>query len=374
MYSRPWAAGAAMSRGDFIKLGGAGIAGAVLLGTAGRTLAQSGPSLVAEFDAASAEFEVPKELLLAMAYANTLWEMPPPTASPYEPGELHGMGNYGIMQLAQNPSRDTLGRAAELTELTEVQLKNDRAANVRGGAAVLADMAGTPRPDGLNGWQEVVAEYADTDLYAVDVYETLESGATETISTGERVELAPQDVDVPQVFTIMAAADYGRATWRPAYSGNYTNADRERSHNIDKIVVHVVQGSYSGCINWFQDSRANVSAHYVVSRGGKVAQCVRHADIGWHAGDWGTNKRSIGIEHEGYVSNSNNFTADMYRASARLVAFCSRQHRIPLDRQHIIGHHQVPGCPGKGGGSSCHTDPGRYFNWDKYLRLIRSYR
>lgn len=374
MYERFSETSAGISRGDFIRLGGVGLAGAVLLGTADRTLAQSGPSLAAEFESAAEEFKVPEELLLAMAYTNTLWEMPPPTASPYEEGDLHGRGTYGIMQLAQNPSRNTLGRAAELTGLTEEELKSDRAANVRGGAAVVADMAGTPRPDGLNGWQEAVAEYAGTDLYAVDVYQALEDGATETISTGETLELAPQDVDVPQVFTTMATADYRKAAWRPAYSGNYTNADRERSHKLDMIVIHVVQGSYSGAISWFGDSRANVSAHYVVSKGGSVAQCVRNEDIGWHAGDWGTNKRSIGIEHEGYVSNASSFTKDMYRASARLAASCSRQHRIPIDRQHIIGHNRVPGCPGNGGGASCHTDPGRYWNWDKYLRLVKSYR
>jgi hypothetical protein len=374
MYQRFSGASAGMSRGDFIKLGGVGLAGAVLLGTAGRTFAQSGPSLASEFESAAREYEVPEELLLAMAYTNTLWEMPPPTASPYAEGELHGMGTYGIMQLVQNPLRNTLGKAAELTGLTEGQLKNDRAANVHGGAAVVADMAGTPRPGDLNGWQEAVAEYGDNDLYAVAVYETLRDGATETISSGEMVELAPQDVDVPQVFTTMAAADYRKAAWRPANSGNYSNSDRERTYNIDKIVVHVVQGSYAGCISWFQNSQANVSAHYVVSKGGKVAQCVRHEDWAWHAGDRGTNHRSIGIEHEGYVDEKKWFTDSMYRASAKLAAYCSKRHRIPVDRQHIIGHIQVPGCSGKGGGYSCHTDPGRYWDWDKYLRLVRSYR
>jgi hypothetical protein len=375
MYQRFSRASAGMSRGDFIKLGGVGLAGAVLLGTAGRTFAQSGSSLASEFESAAREYEVPEELLLAMAYVNTLWEMPPPTASPYEEGDLHGRGSYGIMQLVQNPSRNTLGKGAELTGLAEEQLKNDRAANVRGGAAVLADIAGTPRPDNLNGWQEAVAKYGGIELYAEDVYRTLQVGARETISTGETLELAPQDVDVPQLFTAMAASDYGKARWVPAASGNYTNASRERSHNIDMIVVHVVEGSASAAVNWFANPDSPVSAHYVVNKNGSVTQCVRNADIGYHAGHWATNTRSIGIEHGGYVSNPNSFTAAMYKGSARLAAWCSRKHRIPIDRQHIIGHNQVPGCRnGSGGGSSCHTDPGRYFNWDKYLKLIKSYR
>src|ERR671917_1405904 len=201
-----------INRRDFLRLGGTGLAGAVLLGTAGgRVLAREGSSLKSEFEAAAEEYEVPVELLLAMGYVNALWEMPPPDASHYEEGDLHGRGAYGIMQLLQNPSRDTLDRAAHLTGLSEEELKNNRLANVRGGAAVLADIQGKNKPAELNGWQEAVAEYGDTELYAVEVYETLKNGASATISTGESLQLAPQvGVEVPQVFTAQSRADYRR--------------------------------------------------------------------------------------------------------------------------------------------------------------------
>src|SRR5215208_2995941 len=118
----------AMDRRDFLRLGSAGLAGAVLLGTAGRTLAQTDNSLRTEFESAAQKYQVPVELLLAMGYVNTLWEMPPP--SNYEHGDLEARGAYGIMQLEQNPFRDTLGRAASLTGLSEDQLKTERAANI----------------------------------------------------------------------------------------------------------------------------------------------------------------------------------------------------------------------------------------------------
>src|SRR5215218_8299603 len=139
-----------MDRREFLRLGGAGLAGVVLLGTAGATrgLAQTGPSLEAEFESAATEYNVPQEVLMAMGYVNTLWEMPPPAASDYEKGELEGRGAYGIMQLVQNPWRDTVGRAASLTGLSREELKAGRAANVRGGAAVLTDIQGSNKPAG----------------------------------------------------------------------------------------------------------------------------------------------------------------------------------------------------------------------------------
>ena len=96
---------------------------------------------------------------MAMGYVNTLWEMPPPDACDYVPGDIHGRGAYGIMQLVQNPWEDTLGRSASLTGFSEAKLKTDRAANVLGGAAVLAGIVGNDRNSDLNVWYEAVAEY-----------------------------------------------------------------------------------------------------------------------------------------------------------------------------------------------------------------------
>ena len=365
-----------MNRRDFLRLGGAGLAGATLLGTAGsRVLARKESSLKTRFATAARKHGVPVELLLAMGYYNTLWEMPPPSASAYRKGDPEGRGDYGIMQLTQNPSRNTLGRAAKLTGLSEARLKNDRSANVEGGAALLSDLVGKTKPKSLDGWQEALSRYSDADLYASHVYSVLKSGASLTISTGERMELSPQDVEVPQLYTAQSVAtDYPRAVWRQAASCNYTNSRREVSHDIRKIVIHVAQGSYSGTVGWFGNCAAEASAHYVVGARGGVAQCVRDEDIAWHAGWWKTNTHSIGIEHAGYVNNPDWFTQRMYRASARLSAWCCKKYKIPTDRKHIMGHYQVPGCRGSGGGASCHTDPGRYWNWTRYMRLVRYYR
>ena len=358
-----------MDRRDFLKLGAAGLAGAVLLGTSGatgsRVLAQTGSSLMAEFESASREYGVPRELLLAMGYVNTMWEMPPPEVSAYREDDIHGRGAYGIMQLMQNPSQNSLRKAVKLTRLSEKELKNDRTANIRGGTAILAEIQGQDKPADLNGWQEAVAEYGSIDLYAVEVYETLKSGASATISTGESLQLSPQDVEVPQILTARSSAGYRGAIWRPAHRSNYTNRNRG-AKQINKIIVHVAQGTYSGTIDWFQYSGSNVSAHYVVGKKGQVAQCVRNEDIAWHAGKWSYNTKSIGIEHAGYAGNPKTWTDRMYRSSAKLSAYLSKRYNISVDRRHYIGHREVPGVD--------KTCPGSYFNWDRYLRLVRRYK
>lgn len=134
-----------IARRDFLKLGGAGLAGAALIGSfAGseKVFAQGG-SLRQEFEAAAGEYNVPVEMLIAMGYVNTRWEMPDPSDTAYGEGVGKDKGTYGIMALVQNPATDTLGDAAALTGISEARLKADRASNIMGGAALLAEASGT---------------------------------------------------------------------------------------------------------------------------------------------------------------------------------------------------------------------------------------
>ncbi|MEV0242626.1 N-acetylmuramoyl-L-alanine amidase [Streptomyces sp. NPDC050674] len=171
--------------------------------------------------------------------------------------------------------------------------------------------------------------------------------------TGGRAGARPQAVDHPG------------AAWHPASRGNYTPSNRPRAHPLRYVVIHVAQTTFSGTLSVFRDPGKKVSAHYVVrSSDGRVAQCVRESDIAWHAGNWDYNTRSIGIEHEGWVDRPGYFTDAMYERSARLTAAICARYGIPRNRAHIIGHHEVPG--------SDHTDPGRHWDWKRYLRLVTS--
>jgi len=154
--------------------------------------------------------------------------------------------------------------------------------------------------------------------------------------------------------------------------GNFTKAHRTLQ-SIDKIVIHVTEGNFWGSVRWLKSPRAHASSHYVVARNGRIVQLVHLSDIAWHAGHWGTNEQSVGIEHEGFTYGLGGFTEAQYQASARLAAWIVRRSLMPIDRMHLIGHAQVPDGRGGRGGSSHHTDPGPRWNWTRYLRLVRRY-
>jgi hypothetical protein len=107
------------------------------------------------------------------------------------------------MALVQNPFSNTLGEASRLTGISEEELKVDRAANIRGGAALLASsaggyasvdpsdfygaVAGRGLADGNN--YTSVAGIGGGRLYADQVFGTLRTGVSKTLLSGETVSL-----------------------------------------------------------------------------------------------------------------------------------------------------------------------------------------
>ncbi|MEV0586284.1 N-acetylmuramoyl-L-alanine amidase [Nonomuraea sp. NPDC050310] len=320
----------------------------------------AGP-LTEAFARASAAYDVPTDLLVAIAYTETRFDG--------HDGRPSASGGYGVMHLV---SPGPLEKAAELTGQPADKLRTDTAANIYGGAAYLGSLAGSINRDDPTAWYSAVAQYGGAEaeevkrLYTDSVYDVLANGLSATVGSETITVLAnpiePQrgDLEDARSFAQVVSADYPAAHWVAASPRNYTSAGRAP---IDRIVMHVTQGSYAGSISWFQNPRARVSAHYVIrSKDGDITQMVRHKDVAWHAGNSGYNRRSIGIEHEGYINNSGWFTDAMYRASAALTKALCEKYRIPKDRRHIIGHKEVPGAD--------HTDPGPHWNWNRFMQLV----
>ncbi|MEV5310384.1 MULTISPECIES: N-acetylmuramoyl-L-alanine amidase [unclassified Streptomyces] len=196
-------------------------------------------------------------------------------------------------------------------------------------------------------------------------------GAAAVVGTGAvlaRDELSRLWWQVPGVEKprVKGAVDYRGARWVEASSANFRWADRPDDYEIDMVIVHVTQGSFDSAVKVFQDPEHGAASHYIVGQDGRVAQMIRELDVAYHAGNRDYNERSVGIEHAGFVDRPQDFTDAMYTASARLTAGICRRYGIPVDREHIIGHVEVPGTD--------HTDPGPHWDWDRYIRLVRQAR
>ncbi|MEU9155984.1 N-acetylmuramoyl-L-alanine amidase [Streptomyces sp. NPDC048417] len=162
---------------------------------------------------------------------------------------------------------------------------------------------------------------------------------------------------------VAGAVDFRGARWVAASPANYRTADRPDDYPIDRVVIHVTQGGYASAVKVFQDPAHEAAAHYIVRKDGRITQLVRELDVAFHAGNRSYNERSVGIEHEGFVDRPEDFTDAMYAASARLTAAICRRYGMPVDREHVIGHVEVPGTD--------HTDPGKHWDWDRYMGLVR---
>ncbi|MEU1022453.1 N-acetylmuramoyl-L-alanine amidase, partial [Streptomyces sp. NPDC005904] len=297
----------------------------------------------------------------------------------------------------------TLPRAAELTGLPAEELRTDAAANVAGGAALLAaaqQRLGKPLSADPADWYGAIAGFSGADdeataaTYANDVFAVIRAGERRTTDAGQRVTLPARPGLRPDPAQLermgLREVDAGETEcprtvsceWIPApYEefkdpngnpdyGNHDLSDRPKSQSIDSIVIHDTEGRWEGVLNMVQDP-TYVSWQYTLrSTDGHIAQHVKAKDVAWHAGNWYVNAKSIGLEHEGFLTAPDTwYTEAMYRTSARLVKYLAKKYGIPLDRQHILGHDNVQGTvsstiPGM------HTDPGPYWDWQHYFTLL----
>ncbi|WP_439239903.1 1,6-anhydro-N-acetylmuramyl-L-alanine amidase AmpD [Lonepinella sp. BR2474] len=118
---------------------------------------------------------------------------------------------------------------------------------------------------------------------------------------------------------------------------------------------------------YFEDIyQVRVSAHFFIERDGRITQYVSLQDRAWHAGLSSfqgrdkCNDYAIGIELEG--SNEQPFTEAQYKELAEITRqIMAIYPKITADR--IVGHCDI--SPER------KIDPGQYFDWDKYLKLLR---
>lgn len=166
---------------------------------------------------------------------------------------------------------------------------------------------------------------------------------------------------------------------KPTYeyipSPNYA---RRKKPKITAIVIHYTASmNIEGTISWFKNPKAEVSAHYVIGRDGRVVQMVKDEFAAWHAGrsamrpslpdkhpdkESNVNHFSIGIELVGDADSG--FTDRQLASLYELVAILVSTYQIPPDR--VVGHSHI--SPGR------KIDPDGYFgqfNWQKTREVAR---
>ena len=333
------------------------------------TSAREDESFDALFQEAGEEFDVPPALLKSISFVQTRYQMVESAA------EFEGRpAVYGMMAL----TGAQLEEGAKLAGVTVEQARTDARSHVRAAAALLsrhAEALGVDRTQAAK-WAPAVAELSGIEneegrrsFVHNEVFRVARLGlgtlSHEWAASGQG--LAVQELG--QLAQGLAGPDYAPAVWRP--SPNYNS----RPMGVKMVVIHTCESSYSGCWSWLTNTSSGVSAHYVVREdGGEISQLVRDGSRAWHIGatyqcsnnggvECGLNGRSsndftIGIEHGGYASTVN-WPVGQIDASARLLCDITRDHGIPRDSYHVVGHGKLQ--------PANRTDPGANWPWADYL-------
>ena len=143
------------------------------------------------------------------------------------------------------------------------------------------------------------------------------------------------------------------------------NCGPRRDGLIPQFVVlhYTAMASAEAAIARLCDPEAEVSAHYVICKSGRVTQLVPEGLRAWHAGEgmWrgldDINSRSIGIELDN--DGCGPFSEALMRSLTRLLPRILTAWGIPPEG--VIGHSDM--APGR------KFDPGPWFDWPRLEAL-----
>ena len=347
---------------------------------------------------------IPKGLLEAISFTNTHCNHLT-DANYFHDGPDAMPRAYGLMGLVKdgkNYFRENLHLVSELSGISETEILESPEKNVLAYAKAFSRLAKESKAVGIKGYLSVIQQLSELPIgKEKDVYpmqSMLYSVCTFLINKekAEQFGFPKYEIDLKAVFVehydlltapelgVTRSPDYPPAIWDPAPECNW----EPRTKEVSAVVIHYTEGSYAGCISWFKNCDAEVSAHYVIrSADGQVTQMVRERDKAWHART--ANGYTIGIEHEAYGNIWSFFTEEMYQSSADLVrSICLRYDTINGQRTHDRdtldnGFCLNNGLYNLGGEGACvqikghqhypdqsHTDPGPYWDWNYYYKLI----
>lgn len=114
---------------------------------------------------------------------------------------------------------------------------------------------------------------------------------------------------------------------------------------ISQIIIHSTVSTVQAAISTFSSKNAKTSTHYIIGNDGKLFAGLEEYYVAYHSGDYTTNQRSVGIEHEWYQGL---IPSDaLYKKSAALVADICKFYGLGINRGVIKGHKEIvpTACP-----------------------------
>ena len=146
-----------------------------------------------------------------------------------------------------------------------------------------------------------------------------------------------------------------------------------QGYKIVAIVNHITAGLMPATLNWLLNPTAKVSAHYLVTKDGRIIQMVADEDTAFAVGivnnpTWmlydgsNPNNYTLSIEHEALAGES--LTEQQYQASLALHWMLISKWQIPVDRDHIIGHDRLDSINRR-------NDPGSKFPWQRLISDLK---
>ncbi len=348
------------------------------------------PSLVEidnSFNDISKKYDIPSEILKAIAYQKTGWFINTSVDNEDDRGEYGIMGlsmdniDLGISLLGKDDSFDAI---------------SDYKVNIEVAAKIISSIKEDLYRDGaiitnIEDYEPVLVEFISSQ------YNMLARNHVRKmfnlISTGYDIKIADKIITInPAVIDYTNIDNSDISLFYKSYTSvnSLEDIDTHYSPNkssrdgvtVDQIIVHIMQGTFSGSESWFMNRSSSVSSHYLISTEGEILQMVKLSDKAWHAGTH--NSRSVGIEHEGFsgsdVHSDTVITEAEYQASAMVSRWLTERYNIPRvhidayispyhvnatisNRTGILGHNDASGKP------HC---PGANWDWNRYLGLINN--
>lgn len=369
----------------------------------------------AEMDFAYQQYpNLPKGILEAVSFTQTHFSNLNKNTPESCTGLPKAFGPMGLVQNGQRYFKNVVSNASKWSGISEQEILNDPQKNIlayAGAYNFLMDSLSTYALQDQSKILEILSEIPldnnTANVYALNSYVYSVFTFMKNTSNQNAYNFPDHTLNLEQVFgasnlevlsspvvnftstgienqngtpfTVSSerSADYGPALWAAAATCNYSSRS---GTPISAVTIHTVQGTYAGCISWFQNCSASVSAHYVVrSSDGQITQMVLEADKAWHVGS--ENPYTIGIEHEGYISDPSWYTPAMYTKSADLCRDITQSgYGINPLRTYFgpatTGLNTLGGCVKIKGHqhypNQTHTDPGINWDWEGFYKLINN--